>query len=397
VQPHPLASQQLGVDRLGQQRMPEQVAVAAGVGQQQLLVDRLPQAFQQLLVVHAGDRGQQRLGGPRAGRGRHPQQLLGAVAQPDHPGEQHLPQAWRQRARVGALAGQQQLLGKERVAARARMDAVDQPGGWVGAQQAGQQLGQFGAGEPRQLQPLHAAVAGQLAQQPAQRVPAVQLVAAEGPHHQHPPRPQRGGEEGEQVAGGAVGPVQILYDPQQRRGGGQPLDHPQQQRKQPPLAGLASARGTGVGGRLATPGQVGQQPSQLLAGGAGDRRQLGRVQVADEAVQRLDDRRERQPLLAQRHTTATQHPHPLLGGGGGQLLDQPGLADPGLPAEHRQQRLAVGGAGQQLAQPRQLLGAAHKPPGRNLVGHVGPSMPRRYCAGSDADLKIPERGSEDPG
>jgi hypothetical protein len=42
VQPDPLAGQQLGVDRLGEQRVAEQVAVAGGVGPQQLLVDRLP-------------------------------------------------------------------------------------------------------------------------------------------------------------------------------------------------------------------------------------------------------------------------------------------------------------------------------------------------------------------
>ena len=44
MQPHPLASQQLRVDRLGQQRMAKHVAIAtAGLGQQQLLVDRLAQ------------------------------------------------------------------------------------------------------------------------------------------------------------------------------------------------------------------------------------------------------------------------------------------------------------------------------------------------------------------
>jgi hypothetical protein len=44
------------------------------------------QAVQQLLVVHAGDRGQQRLGDARASRGSHPQQLLGTAAEPHHPG-----------------------------------------------------------------------------------------------------------------------------------------------------------------------------------------------------------------------------------------------------------------------------------------------------------------------
>jgi hypothetical protein len=114
-----------------------------------------------------------------------------------------------------------------------------------------------------------------------------------------------------------------------------------------------------------------------MPSGAGDCLQLGRVQLVGKAAQRLDHRRKRQPLLAQRHTTATQHLHPLPARDGGQLLDQPGLADPGLPAKQHDQRLAAGGTPEQLAQPRQLLGAADEPPGRDLVGHASPSMTRR--------------------
>jgi hypothetical protein len=170
--------------------------------------------------------------------------------------------------------------------------------------------------------------------------------------------------------------VQVLHDQQQWRAGGQPLDQPEQQLEQLPLTG---DRHRGAYGRLAAPGQVGQQPAQLGAGGAGDRLQLGRVQLVGEAAQRLDDRRERQALLAQRHAAAAQHAGALLLRCRGELLGESGLADPGLAAEHHQQRLAGGGAGQQLVQPRQLLGAADEPPGRDLVGHVGPSMTLRRC------------------
>jgi hypothetical protein len=207
---------------------------------------------------------------------------------------------------------------------------------------------------------------GQLAQEPAQRVQAGQLVAAEGAHQQHPPRPQGGGQERQQVAGGPVGPVQVLHHPQQRRARGQPPDHPQQQLEQPPLAGAGHR---GRRGRLAGPAQVGQQPAQVRAGRPGDHLQPGRVQAAGQATQRLGDRRERHALLAQRHAATPQHPHTLPAGGGGQLLGQPGLARPRLPAHQRHQRLPAGGARQQVAQPRQLLGAADEPPGRDLVGH----------------------------
>jgi hypothetical protein len=254
MQNDPLAGQQLRVDRLGQQRVAEQVAGATRLGQQHLLVDRLAQRLRQLLVVHAGDRRQQRLRHARAGRSSDAEQLLGVAAKPHHPGQEYLLQAWRQHAAAGALAGQQQLLGKERVALRTRIDLLDQPGGRVAAEQAGELLGHLRAGEPRQLQPLHAPVAGQLAQQAAQRVQAVQLVAAEGAYQHDPAGPEGGGQECQQVAGGAVGPVQVLQHPQQRPARGQPLHHAQQQLEQPPLA---AARDRGTGGRLAVYGEVG--------------------------------------------------------------------------------------------------------------------------------------------
>jgi hypothetical protein len=168
--------------------------------------------------------------------------------------------------------------------------------------------------------------------------------------------------------------VQVLHDQQQRRGGGQLLDHPEQPLEQPPLPGT---RHRSTRGRLAAPGQVGQQPAQLGTGRAGDRLQLGWVPLVGQAAQRVGDRRERQALLAEGHAPAAQHQGALLVGDVGQLLGQAGLADPRLPADHRHLRLAVGGACQQLAQLRQFLGAADKAPGRDLVGHVGPSMPPR--------------------
>ncbi len=328
MQVNPLAGEQLAVDRLGDQRVAEDVALAIRLGEQHLLVDRLTQALEQLRLAHAGDRGQHRLGGARTGRGSDTEHQLGARAEPYHPGEQHLLEAGRQRARAGAVAGQHQLLGEERVALGAGVDLLDEPGGRGGTEQAGELLGQLGTAEARQLQALHAAVACQLAEQPAQRVQAVQLVAAEGEQQQHRAGAQVGGEEGDQVAGGAVRPVQVLDDQQQRRAYRQPLDHAEQQLEQPPLAGI---HGSGACGRLATPGKVGNQAGQVGAGRAGDRLQLGRIEVPGEAAQRLGDRRERQALLTERHAAAAQHPDALLAGGDSQLVGQPGLANPASP------------------------------------------------------------------
>jgi hypothetical protein len=76
--------------------------------------------------------------------------------------------------------------------------------------------------------------------------------------------------------------VQVLHDQQQRRGGGQLLDHPEQPLEQPPLPGT---RHRSTRGRLAAPGQVGQQPAQLLPGRTHDPIQLRRVQLVGQAAQ----------------------------------------------------------------------------------------------------------------
>jgi hypothetical protein len=159
--------------------------------------------------------------------------------------------------------------------------------------------------------------------------------------------------------GGAVGPAQVLHHQQQRRGGGQLLDHPEQPLEQPPLPGTR---------HRSTPRPPGRsRPGRAAAGSAppgpdprphpAPPRPAGRP---GRAV--LGDRYERQTVLVERHVAAAQHPHALPAGDGGQPLDQPGLADSRLPAGHRYQRRAVGGMGQELAQPRQLLGAADERP-----------------------------------
>ena len=177
------------------------------------------------------------------------------------------------------------------------------------------------------LEPSHAAVAGQLAEQSPQRVQPVQLVAAEGEQHQHRAVAEAGGQEGDQVAGGAVGPAQALHD-QQRPSRGQPLDHAQQELEEPPLTG---APNRGAHGLPVAPGKVGNQAGQLGTGGTGNRFQLVRVEGAGQPTQRLGDRRERHALLTERHAAAAQHQHALLGGGDGHLVGQPGLADLRLP------------------------------------------------------------------
>ena len=97
------------------------------------------------LPAAAGRPGRRRrpaAAGWRPGRPRHPQQPLGTAAEPHHPGQQHLLEVGRQHPRSPRAPAP-----RRRTAASERVDVVHQPGRRVGAQQAGQLLGQLGAGE----------------------------------------------------------------------------------------------------------------------------------------------------------------------------------------------------------------------------------------------------------
>jgi hypothetical protein len=124
VQPHPLAREQVAVDRLLEQRMAERVAPGGGVAGQHPGADRLVQALLQVGLGPPGHAGEQPVGHPAAGHRRHPQHLLGRLGQPLDPGQQHLGQGRRQLDMRVAGPGGQQLLGVERVALRAGVDGL---------------------------------------------------------------------------------------------------------------------------------------------------------------------------------------------------------------------------------------------------------------------------------
>ncbi len=99
--------------------MAEDVAATIRLGEQHVVVDGLAEAVEQLRLLHAGDRGQHRLGDARAGRGGDTEDPLGAAAEPHDPGQQHLLEACREFAWAGDVAGtaEDQLLGEEGVGA----------------------------------------------------------------------------------------------------------------------------------------------------------------------------------------------------------------------------------------------------------------------------------------
>ena len=122
-----LAREQLGVGGLGDERVAEGVAVAVGVADQQAVGPGLAQGRRQRVGVEPGDRLQQRMVDAVADRRGDAQQPVRVVAERRQPLGEQVGQRRRQRARAGRR-GRQQLLGGERVARRARVDALDELG-----------------------------------------------------------------------------------------------------------------------------------------------------------------------------------------------------------------------------------------------------------------------------
>ncbi len=218
VQAGALAGQQLLVHRLAQQRVAEDVAVGArarggarlAVGHQHVVGHRVAQCLLQLVVAQIGDGGQHLVPHLAARHGSDPQHPLGHRRQRLDARHQHLGEPLRHAGRSGG----DQLLREERVALAAPGDApqaglVDGPVG-----QPAHQLEGLVAAEGLQLQPLDGGQAHHLRQHRPQRVAAVEVVTAVGGEHDQPLRGQPGEQEDQQIAAGAIGPVQVLDDEQ---------------------------------------------------------------------------------------------------------------------------------------------------------------------------------------
>ncbi len=259
VQPGPLAGQQVGVDRLADQRMPERVPFVA-VGDQELVRDRLPDALLVLRRRQPGRLPDDVVVHPPAGHRRGAQHLLGARRQPLHPGHEQPGQPGRQLAAVRGSG--EQLLGVVRVALGAPDDRVDRGRFQPLADQRGQVLGHRGGGQRAELDRGDARQPEQLADDAAQRMAPVQVVRPVRGDDRDPLTVQHPAEERDQVAGGAVGPVQVLQDQQHRTVSGDLGEHAQHRAEQ-----LLLGHPRQVGAGLPGAGPVRQQPAEYRARG----------------------------------------------------------------------------------------------------------------------------------
>jgi hypothetical protein len=347
VQPAALPGQQLLVDRLAQQLVPEDVGVAAGggalLGDQDVVGGRVAQRLLQLVDVQPGHRGQLVVAHPATGHRGDPQHPLGGRRQSLHPGHQHLGQAVRHA--VGG--GRDQLLGEERVALAAPRRAADHRLGQRAGGQQPDQLDGLGRAERRHLDALHGGQPDQFGQHRAQRVAAVHVVGAVAGQHHQPLPGEPGEQEHQQVAAGPVGPVQVLHHDQGRRGRGQVRQRGEHRVEHLELAqgAVLARRGRWRPGVLAVAGQqVAQRDvrgDQFGTGGREGADDLGERQVGQRGVTGVQ-------------ATPDQHGEPGRGGPFGGLGHQPGLAHAGLAGQQHPGRASGRGPVQRRGQPLHL-------------------------------------------
>ena len=172
----------------------------------------------------------------------------------------------------------------------------------------------------------------------------VEVVGPDGRHDRESLGAQVAGQEGEQVAGRRVGPVEVLDDEDDGGRGAEPPEQAEEPLEDPALEPVAPRKRGKL--RLRPVGQLGDEPGEL-----GRRRpdrvtQLPSRDLGDQRPEDLDDRAERQAVVAERDAAPGQDQRvgPSVGADPGhELGDQAALADPGLAVDQRERRLTVGG------------------------------------------------------
>ncbi len=318
------------------------------------------------------------------------QYLLGDLGQLLEADEQDVGQAAGYTS-GGRVRGRDQLLGVEGVALGAFDDPVH---GGVRQRQVAQGAHQprhVGVGQGPQFQPLHGGQPYQLGQQGPQRVAAVEVVRPVRGEHREPAtgRPARrplqdspAEQEPQQVTGGLVGPVQVLQDQQQRgdvrqlgQQGGHALEQPQPRPRggAPVTPVVRIAAEQPVGDRMR--GQHGGEP---LVGG--------------QHSEDLGERQIRQAHVAQVDAVPGEDDRPGRGGPPGDLVQGPGLADPGVPGDQHGARLTGAGALQYAGETREFgLATDERTAERGLLhdAHPGTRL-RQPRAGKGAGQRRPD-------
>ena len=279
--------------------MPEGVAGlrAAAVGDQDLGVDGFAEGAVDEVVGEVQDLDEEVvLDAPADDRGHAEELVRGVRESPEARGED-VAKGRGEAGRVGA--GGDKLLHVEGVSLRPGVDAVDESRCRDVSENRPDLEPHVVVGEPRDLEALDVGRAFDLDEPREKGVAAVELVAPVGPDDQDPLCADVPDQEGEELAGGAVGPVEV-FDGEDDRA----LVRQAPERPEEGLVDVASGplrpelrRGGLPGGREGA--ELVRDPEELFGGRVDGRDRVGfpvrgRAKEAPDRADRLDDRRERE-------------------------------------------------------------------------------------------------------
>ncbi|GAA2789878.1 hypothetical protein GCM10020219_071560 [Nonomuraea dietziae] len=319
-----LAGQQLVVDGLADQRVAEDVGAVVG-DLQDVARDGGAQRGLEVELRQAADGRQQGVADPDAARGRDAQDALSLLGKAFDRAEDQVGEGVGHLAR--AVVALHQGLDEQRDALAALVDGLDAGVERRDAENACHLPCDLVARQARQIEPEHARHPAQLGQDGAERMLAVQVVRAVGQHHEHLRLAQVAAEEGDQVAAGPVGPVDVLHDQHHGPRLCQPFEQGEELLEEPGPAGV----GVAVRARLA---ELGQQSGQVALGALGQQRaDPGRADLSDELAERGGERSVGEAVAGELDAAAEQHVRAVGRRALGEALHQSGLADPCFAAQ----------------------------------------------------------------
>jgi hypothetical protein len=356
VEARQLPGQDLVEDGLVHEGVAEAVPTELVVDDEELVVDAGAQAVGQLVVARTAgarkldDPGQEGVLDLAPTHGAGPERGRRVGGHPPDAAEHGIAQVWGHGCvRVTGDRGHQ-FLDEQWVA----VGPVRDPGRQLGARRAAEE----GAGQLHHFAPVQAPeahlgdpAAGQLRQEILQAAAPAPVVGAIGGGEHERQVAGAGAEQGDQVVGRAVGPMDVLDHQHQRALCREAVEEAQQQLEdpRPPERVCGGGRRRG-GGRRGAGRRTPQRRPERADGGAA---LVGR-QLALQRSQDVDERRVGEAALLQVQAMPDEDPGPGTPSVGTQLSHQTALADPRLPADERGRGSAGPGVVERLDQRSQL-------------------------------------------
>ncbi len=261
----------------------------------------------------------------------------------------------------------EQLLGEERVASAALVEAGDEGSVWGTAEDPRELVMDLARRERDELDALHLSSAAQLGEQGEERMALIELVGAIGADQHHATVREVPHQEPQHVAGRSIRPVQVLQHDHGDRVRGDALDQAEHLEVEGGLGGGRECVGNGLA--VAAGLEVGDQLLDGRSGGPDDAVELLGRQGLQPWTQRSDEWVIRSRTVSEINTST---PEEAESGGlstRSKLRKQTGLADAGLAPDDDRADNPRPGTFQHGLQPSELLAASDEHGARDACGH----------------------------